>query len=101
MNKCAHGFRWVTALTVALVSITCGCTIRPFGEDDSEERAQQLQRVQLRVMQFADEYVARIIGPLNSLQLQTSDPRVRLDAQNWKVSQATSAYMSASEPNPV
>lgn len=52
-------------------------------------------------MQFADEYVAQIVGPLNALQSQTTDSQIRLDAQTWKVSQATAAYQNASEPNPV
>src|SRR6476646_9037396 len=92
----------VCGLAAALVCSICSCsTVRPFGKDDSEERAEQLERVQLKTMQCADEYVAQILGPLNTLQSDTSDPYVRLDAQNWKVSQATAAYTNASEPNPV
>jgi len=79
-----------------------GCaSFQLFGKDDSEERAAQLDAVQLEVMQFADQYVGQIIGPLNTFQAQTLDPRARLDAQNWKVSQSTAAYTNASEANPV
>jgi hypothetical protein len=52
-------------------------------------------------MQFADEYVAQIVGPLSSLQAAAANPYVRLDAQNWKLTQATAAYTNASEANPV
>src|SRR5690349_11576841 len=86
----------------ALAAALAGCsTVRPFGKQDSEERAEQLARVQLRTMHFADEYVAQIVGPLNTVQSETTDPRIRLDAQTWKLSQATAAYQNASEPNPV
>ncbi|HEU4624544.1 MAG TPA: hypothetical protein VFS52_07275 [Steroidobacteraceae bacterium] len=92
----------IGGLSAALVCTLCGCvSVNPFGKDDSEERAEQLARVQLRSMQFADEYVAQIVGPLNSLQSTTTDPNVRLDAQNWKLTQATAAYTNASESNPV
>jgi hypothetical protein len=45
--------------------------------------------------------VGRIVGPLNTQQARTADVHERLDAQNWKVSQATAAYINASESNPV
>jgi hypothetical protein len=84
------------------VCVLCACSsFQVFGKKDSEERAKQLDALQLRTMQYADEYVGQIIGPLNTLQAQTLDPRERLDAQNWKVSQSTAAYTNASEPNPV
>jgi hypothetical protein len=53
----------ICALAAALV----GCsTVRPFGKQDSEERAEQLARVQLKTKQISDEYVAQIVGPLNT-----------------------------------
>jgi hypothetical protein len=80
----------------------CACSsLHVFSKEDSEERARQLDAVQLKVMRFADEYVGQISGPLNTFQAQTMNPRERLDAQNWKVSQATAAYSNASEANPV
>ena len=98
MRQC----RFITGALAALLSVLCGCSsLNVFSRNDSEKRAEQLTAVQLKTMQFADEYVGQIIGPLNTLQAQTLDPRVRLDAQNWKVSQSTAAYTNASEPNPV
>ena len=93
---------FITGVLAALLSMLCGCSsLDVFSKNDSEKRAEQLDAVQFKAMQFADEYVGQIIGPLNTLQAQTLDPRVRLDAQNWKVSQSTAAYTNASEPNPV
>lgn len=88
--------------TGVLVTLLSACSsIHVFRKDDSAERARQLEEVQIRVMRFADEYVGRIVGPLNTLQARTADVHERLDAQNWKVSQATAAYINASESNPV
>ena len=102
MSRPAHGHRFIAGVLTALWSLLCGCSsLQVFNKHDSEERAEQLEAVQLKAMQFADLYVGQIIGPLNTLQAQTLDPRVRLDAQNWKISQATAAYTNASEPNPV
>src|SRR5688500_4898854 len=58
-----------TGALVALLSMLSACSsLQVFGKRDSEERARQIDVLQLRVMQFADEYVSRIIGPLNDIQ---------------------------------
>lgn len=92
------------ALTTLMLMLTCltGCTVLPrlFGNDHAERRAQQLQELQAKVMRYADQYVGRMIGPINALQTANSTPTDRLAAQAWKVSQATSAYTIASGSNP-
>jgi hypothetical protein len=79
-----------------------GCTLLPrlFGNDHAVQRAQELQELQAKVMRFADEYVGRMIAPINALQTADSSATERLAAQAWKVSQATSAYTIASGSNP-
>jgi hypothetical protein len=92
----------VTGVLLALVGLLSACGSLQFRQqDDSEERARQLEQVQLRVMRFADEYVGQIMGPLNALQIRASGADERLDAQNWKVTQSTAAYINASHSNPV
>jgi hypothetical protein len=87
---------------VVIVTLLSACSsVHVFRKDESEERARQLEEIQSRVMRFADEYVGQIVGPLNTLQARTLDANERLDAQNWKVSQATAAYINASQANPV
>src|SRR5262245_42575363 len=100
--------RWsrvTRALTFMAVGFLAACgTIQSMMPEHkaAEAHAAQMQELQLRVMRYADEYVGRIIGPLNEFQSQphtTADER--LAAQNWKVQQSTSAYTVASGPNPL
>jgi hypothetical protein len=79
-----------------------GCTMLPrlFGNDHAAQRAQELEELQGKGMRFADQYVGRMIAPINALQTADSTPTERLAAQAWKVSQATSAYTIASGSNP-
>jgi hypothetical protein len=92
------------ALATLMVMLAClaGCSILPrlFGGGRAEQRAQQLQELQGKGMRFADEYVGRMIGPINALQTPDSTAADRLAAQAWKVSQATSAYAIATGSNP-
>ena len=97
--RAIHGGRFAAGILVALLG-ACS-SFHVLRKDDSEERARQLEEVQTQVMRFADEYVGQIVGPLNALQASTLDVNERADAQNWKVSQATAAYINASQANPV
>ena len=93
----------LVALCLALGAVT-GCTSvrKIFGQESkSDQQAAQLTQLQLRNMRFADEYVGAVVEPVTRFQRDTQDPAARLAAQNWKVSQATSAYTIASGPNPV
>ena len=67
----------------------------------ARERAQQLQQLQLEVMRYADGYVGREVEVLTGFQAESTSPEERLLLQNWKLSQATSAYTIASGPNSV
>jgi uncharacterized protein YukE len=78
----------------------CAMTNRWFRDTAAEERAAELLQVQLAVMRFADEYVARVTERVNVFQRATDDPAERLAAQTWLVSQATGAFTIASGPNP-
>jgi hypothetical protein len=67
----------------------------------AEEHAQQVQRLQLEVMRYADEYVGRSREVVSRFQSGLVSPEQRLTAQNWIVQQSSSAYTIASGPNPV
>lgn len=90
-------------MLVALCTL-CGCStidrMMP-SKRAAQERAQQLQSLQLSVMRFADEYVGLTREALNRFQADSQSPEERLTVQNWKLQQATAAYTIASEPNPV
>jgi hypothetical protein len=103
-SRNASGMSRRLALTTVLLMLACltGCTILPrlFGNNHAEQRAQQLQELQAKVMRFGDQYVGRMIAPINALQTADATATERLAAQTWKVSQATSAYTIASGSNP-
>ena len=71
------------------------------GYKDTQQAARRLRELQLRVMGFADEYTGRVVETVNRFQREADSPEERLVAQNWKLSQAVSAYTSASGPNPL
>lgn len=90
------------ALLLAVPLASCGLVQKMFRTGpDPEVRAQELQVLQLKVMRYADEYVGRIQEPLALFQAASQDAGERLGAQNWKLSQSTSAYTIASGPNPI
>src|SRR6185437_3662115 len=89
---------------VVLLFVLCGC--RTIERADprkraAEEHSEQVRKLQLEVMRFADEYAGRTRESVNRFQsgLQSADER--LLTQNWKVQQASAAYTIASGPNPV
>ncbi|MBV8307242.1 MAG: hypothetical protein JO274_07165 [Gammaproteobacteria bacterium] len=92
------------ACGVALAVVMCGCqTIERVDprKRAAEERTQQLQRLQLEVMRFADEYAGRSREAVTGFQSESESPNERLVAQNWKVQQASAAYTIASGANPL
>jgi hypothetical protein len=93
------------AMAAGIVALALsGCsTIRHVfhSGDQSRQRNEQLQILQLRNMRFADEYVGTIVGPIRQFQASTEDAGDRLTSQNWMLSQATAAYTNASGPSPV
>jgi len=94
----------VRLLAIALLLPLAGCAL--YDQYSPSKRAarqqvQQLQSLQLTVMSYADEYVARTGEALTLFQTETDNPEERLLTQNWRVQQATAAYTIASGPNPV
>lgn len=80
----------------------CGMMSRLSGADKkAEEEARKYADLQLAVMRFADEYSGRIADPILAFKRETEDASERLAAQNWLLSQTTSAYTVASGPNPI
>jgi hypothetical protein len=95
--------RCVFAAGIAALTLSGCSTIRHVfhTSDQSSQRNEQLQLLQLRNMRFADDYVGAIVGPIRQFQASTDDAADRLMAQNWMLSQATAAYTIASGPSPV
>lgn len=91
----------VLLLAVVMVAVSgCGVVNRLFRNPAAEERAASLLQLQLIVMRFADEYTARVAEHVLALQEADPDPRTRLAAQNWLVSQATAAFTIAAGTSP-
>jgi hypothetical protein len=96
-----------TRLRVAAALVLCAavgaCNLIPRVRDGNQATntdAERLQLLQLQVMRFADEYAGRIVDPITQFKRDTRVPEERLAAQNWLLSQTTSAYTIASGPNP-
>jgi hypothetical protein len=90
----------ILVCVIATLLSGCAVTNRLFRDRAAEERAASLLQIQLAVMRFADEYVARLNTQIAAYQRVNTDPRERLEAQTWLVSQATAAFTIASGPNP-
>ncbi len=88
------------AMLFASLLSSCAVTNRIFRNTAAEESAAALLQLQLSVMRFADEYTVRISEQVAAFQQATDNPRERLNAQGWLVSQATAAFTIASGPNP-
>lgn len=92
----------LATLLLAASLASCGLAQKMFRTGpDPEVRAGQLHELQLRVMRYADEYAGRIQEPISRFQQESMDAGERLAAQNWKLSQSTSAYTIASGPSPL
>lgn len=89
----------ILVIACALSSCTFVNEMMP-GKREAQQRAEQLQSLQLNVMRFADEYVSRTVETMNRFQVTAVTPDERLAAQNWKVQQATAAYTVATGANP-
>jgi hypothetical protein len=94
--------RHLAATSLMLLVWSSGCSLLPqIGGEEAAERAQESQALQAKVMRFADEYVGRLSNSLDVFQAAAPSAAERLDAQSWKVSQATSAYAIGSGASPV
>jgi hypothetical protein len=92
--------RCAAIVLVICSTASCGVLRGWLSHDDSEQRAAEMEEVQLRVMRFADEYSGRIANPIQRFQVAAASAEERLAAQNWRLAQATAAYTIASGPNP-
>src|SRR5690348_4744166 len=92
------------ACGLVLAVVLCGCkTIEKADprKRAAEQHAQKIEKLQLEVMRFADEYAGRSRESISTLQSGQESPSERLMAQNWKVQQASAAYTIATGSNPV
>lgn len=89
-------------MLLALVGVF-GCQSLPrwSSAEESQRQASRLQQVQLKVMRYSDEYSGALVDPLARLTSLATSAEERLAAQNWRITQATSAYTIASGPNPI
>jgi len=105
----APSFRAVTnykrcaclSLVAVLLASCSGTRALLPGGHAAEDRAAVLQQSQVQIMRFADEYAGQVGEQTRRLQASAPSADDRLLAQNWQLSQASSAYMIASGPNPI
>jgi len=89
------------ACGLALAVVLCGCKTIERADPRkraAEQHSEQIRKLQLEVMRFADEYTGRSREVVNRFQERVQDPNERLLLQNWKVAQASAAYTIASGP---
>ena len=93
-----------TLCAAGIAALLSACSVvnevRP-SKRAQEAHVQQLQKLQLEVMRYADGYVGTSTEAVNTLQRQLTKSEELLLLQDWKVQQATSAYTIASGPNAV
>lgn len=89
-------------LCVCTLACLAGCSLLPGwgSRNESERRAEQVQKLQLKVMRYADEYAGRIADPIAALKIEARTPEERLAVQDWSITQASAAYIIASGTNP-
>jgi hypothetical protein len=101
-----------TALSL-LVLFSCGCS-RIFKRDrrataqinslqvvtNASGKPVQLEVLQNVVQRFADSYASTVAQAVDDLELNETRPDTRIEALRWKLSQATSAFIDATGPNP-
>jgi hypothetical protein len=87
------------AALCALVTVLAGCsTIRNMSPAAREAKKKQVQLAQLQAacMRFADQYVGRVVEETGRFQRNVTDPELRVMVSNWTLSQANSAFTTAS-----
>jgi hypothetical protein len=101
-----------TGLACLALTLT-GCSLLRFTSSPPKAHVVSLQRgtnapttvsigvLQLHVMRFADGYVATISQAADDFAAKVGTPKARLAAVQWKLGQATSAFVNATGPNPV
>ena len=103
-----------TAAFPALVVVIAGCSVVQHetvatkslveslaGGKPGGDTGQQVAGLQTVVMREADQYTAMVAQAADDLHAKVGTPEARLAAQQWKLEQATAAYITASGENPI
>ncbi len=69
------------------------------GSTEKKEEEVKIAEVQVGVMRYADDYVARVLQ--SARQIQATTPEARLALIDWQLGQATAAYEIATGANPL
>ena len=71
------------------------------GGKPGSDAGQQVAVLQTVVMREADQYVAMVAQAADDLRAKLGTPEARFMAQQWKLQEATTAYITATGENPV
>ena len=71
------------------------------GGKPGSDAGQQVAVLQTVVMREADQYVAMVAQAADDLRAKLGTPEARFMAQQWKLQEATAAYITATGENPV
>lgn len=107
-------FRWLAPVgVVALVLAMAGCSVMSSGSSQPNAQVKSLRQVtnttysavtvtelQSEVMRFADVYTAMVSQSADDFVTKAGTPESRLSGLQWKLSQATAAYVNACGVNP-
>ena len=74
--------------------------LRSVSGKGGRQSTNQLSVLQNEVMRQADNYAAGVAQAADDLAQQVGTPEVRMEALQWKLQQATAAYMNATGENP-
>ena len=92
----------IVVLLGAVLAASCSTFNRLLpSQRAAQQRAIELQELQLKVMRYADEYAGRVNEPTENFEDHARTAEERLAAQVWQLSQATAAYTIATGPNPI
>ncbi len=95
LTGCAHLFSWTSSPPKAEVKSGTAFTV------DGSSGAVTMAQLQMKVMRFADDYVANVAQAADAFSAQATTPEGRLAGLRIKLGQATAAYTDASGENPV
>lgn len=94
LTGCSNLFKWKSSPPRAVVKSEV------FTQNGSNTMV-TMDVLRLKVMRFADEYVATIAQAADDAAMNMGTPEARLLCTKWKTGQATSAYINATGANPV
>lgn len=94
LTGCSSLFKWKSTPNKAVVKPDV------FAQNGSNSVV-TMEVLQMKVMRFADDYVATIAQAADDLAVSVGTSEARLICLKWKTGQATSAYTDATGANPV